>query len=266
VKNIFLLIITFFYLSIALAEPNYDAAISKFDQKNYRGALSDLDKSIELEPENAVAFAMRGVSKSKLGDWDGAIADAEQAVSLAKKSSLAELPQYQDILQKLTDGKARASSENAQSASYGIVVDPDEIVAAHNRWRAAVGVGGITYSSKLAASSQAWVNHLKDEENCQLHHSSGTIGENLYGHSAWSSGEIYQTKNSEVIDAWGNEKSDFNYADNSCATGKVCGHYTQLVWKNSTSVGCAMTVCPNGFQIWACQYEPAGNWFGEKPY
>ena len=250
----------------AQADPYYDAAVTKFNQQNYRGALADLDKSIEQEPENAVAFAMRGASKSKLGDWDGAIADGEQAVRIAEKSGDKQLPEFRGILSKLTAGKVRDASENAQSESYGIVVDPAEIVVAHNRWRAAVGVGEIAYSKKLAASSQAWVNYLKDAAGCQLQHSSGTIGENLYGHSAWSSGELYQTKSSEVVDAWGNEKWDYNYADNSCAAGKVCGHYTQLVWKSSTSVGCAMTVCENGFQIWACQYEPAGNWFGDKPY
>lgn len=265
-KRILLPVIALLCASPTRADPYYDAASTKFDQQNYRGALADLNKSIEQEPENAVAFAMRGASKSKLGDWDGAIADAEQAVSLAEKTGDSQLSDYKDILHRLTEGKAHDSSANAQSASYGIVVDPAEIVAAHNRWRAAVGVGEIAYSRKLAASSQAWVNHLKDTDGCQLHHSGGTIGENLYGHSAWSDGALYQTKSSEVVDAWGNEKRDYDYADNSCAAGKVCGHYTQLVWKNSTSVGCAMTICQNGSQIWACQYEPAGNWFGEKPY
>ncbi|MDO9190699.1 MAG: CAP domain-containing protein [Sulfurimicrobium sp.] len=46
----------------------------------------------------------------------------------------------------------------------------------------------------------------------------------------------------------------------------MCGHYTQLVWKKTTAVGCGMAVCGSRDQIWVCQYSPAGNWAGQKPY
>ena len=47
----------------------------------------------------------------------------------------------------------------------------------------------------------------------------------------------------------------------------MCGHYTQMVWQTSTKVGCAMAVCEDSQeQVWVCQYQPAGNWVGKKPY
>jgi pathogenesis-related protein 1 len=71
----------------------------------------------------------------------------------------------------------------------------------------------------------------------------------------------------EVVDAWGGEMKDYTYAQNSCAAGKVCGHYTQVVWKNTTTIGCGMAICDNPKnQIWVCQYLPSGNWVGQKPY
>lgn len=155
------------------------------------------------------------------------------------------------------------SSFSALSAG----VNPSEMVAAHNIWRSEVGVGGVTYSETLAASAQAWADHLKATRNCSMQHSNGKEGENLYWGGAWSNGPAQDVKSKEVVDAWGSEKKDYTYSSNSCGAGKVCGHYTQVVWKNTTHVGCGMAVCDNPKnQVWVCQYLPAGNWVGQKPY
>lgn len=55
---------------------------------------------------------------------------------------------------------------------------------------------------------------------------------------------------------------------------KQCGHYTQIVWRNTTHVGCATKVCDKnspfqGFtrwQFWVCNYSPPGNFVGQRPY
>ncbi|MDO9190553.1 MAG: CAP domain-containing protein, partial [Sulfurimicrobium sp.] len=41
-------------------------------------------------------------------------------------------------------------------------VDGARIVAAHNKWRAELGVPGVAYSKKLASSAQAWADQLKN--------------------------------------------------------------------------------------------------------
>jgi pathogenesis-related protein 1 len=148
--------------------------------------------------------------------------------------------------------------------------DGARIIEAHNKWRAEVGVPGIAYSKKLASSAQAWADVLKNSHACGMRHSNGTAGENLFWTSAvtWSDGRrtLQQVDPKVVVDAWGSEKKHYRHADNGCASAEVCGHYTQLVWKNTTSVGCGMAVCGNRDQIWVCQYSPAGNWAGQKPY
>jgi len=40
--------------------------------------------------------------------------------------------------------------------------------------------------------------------------------------------------------------SYFNYDDRTCATGEVCGHYTQVVWAKSYKVGCGAAFCEDG--------------------
>jgi pathogenesis-related protein 1 len=152
------------------------------------------------------------------------------------------------------------------SAAYCGEVVPSEIVAAHNAVRAQVGVSPIAYSPQVAASAQAWAEHLKTTNNCQMIHSGGSNGENLYWAGAWSNGSAQDIHSADPVKTWAEEKKDYNAATNECAAGKVCGHYTQLVWKNSTQVGCGMAMCSNNTQVWVCQYAPAGNWVGQKPY
>lgn len=157
------------------------------------------------------------------------------------------------------------TSPTTTIASTGL--NANEIVAAHNTWRTEVGVAPLTYSDTLAASAQAWADTLKSTKNCALSHSGGATGENLYWAGAWSNGPAQSITSTEVVNAWGNEKADYTYATNSCAANKACGHYTQIVWKNTTSVGCGVAVCDSPKnQVWVCQYSPAGNYVGQKPY
>ena len=51
-------------------------------QGDYYGAIVDWDQAIELNPEYAEAYYVRGVVKHKLGDHDGAEADRKQAIEL----------------------------------------------------------------------------------------------------------------------------------------------------------------------------------------
>ena len=162
----------------------------------------------------------------------------------------------------------------ASQTTYASDFDPAAVLTEHNKWRAYVGVTEeLRYSAALANRAQAWVDHLKKTNHCQMRHSKadGSHGENLYWASAiqWSDGrkELQRVTPKQVVDSWGHEMADYDYQTNTCAPGKVCGHYTQMVWRTTTTVGCAMALCEDTKQqVWVCQYQPAGNWVGEKPY
>jgi pathogenesis-related protein 1 len=60
------------------------------------------------------------------------------------------------------------------------------------------------------------------------------------------------------------EKANFT-CPSSC--NGVCGHYTQIVWRTSINLGCALQDCPGltyGNTI-VCDYGPGGNG-GGAPY
>ncbi|MDO8704662.1 MAG: CAP domain-containing protein [Sulfuricaulis sp.] len=158
--------------------------------------------------------------------------------------------------------------------AYAAEIDASAIIATHNKWRAKAGVPEkLTYSPALAATAQAWADNLKRASHCRMRHSKpdGQYGENLYWASAltWSNGhrELQNVSPERVVDSWGSEEANYDYAKNRCTPGKMCGHYTQVVWRSTTTVGCAMAVCDETLeQVWVCQYQPAGNLVGSKPY
>ena len=53
----------------------------------------------------------------------------------------------------------------------------------------------------------------------------------------------------------------YNHATNTCSapSGQSCGHYTQVVWRASTAIGCARVVCSNNAGVFIiCNYYPPG--------
>lgn len=59
-----------------------------------------------------------------------------------------------------------------------------------------------------------------------------------------------------AIDGWGNEEKDYSYSD--AVFSETTGHFTQLVWKATTQVGCGAFNCPDGWYF-TCEYYPPGN-------
>ncbi|KAG5407601.1 hypothetical protein IGI04_013720 [Brassica rapa subsp. trilocularis] len=91
--------------------------------------------------------------------------------------------------------------------------------------------------------------HVSPRYFCALEHSSEPYGENI----AWSSGDMSGV---EAVNMWVSEQADYDYGSNTCASGKQCGHYTQIVWKNSARLGCAKVSCDNGQTFITCNYDP----------
>jgi uncharacterized protein YkwD len=130
-----------------------------------------------------------------------------------------------------------------------------EMLHAHNDVRGRVGLPPLQWSGELAAYSQKWANSLI-ADNRTAHNSKSPYGENIL-----SSG--LGTTPVSVVTEWESESRNYTYTTNTCSGD--CGHYTQLVWRGTQKVGCAMAH-NNQREVWVCSYDPAGNIRGRWPY
>ena len=149
---------------------------------------------------------------------------------------------------------------SGSGSNDGEPADMVGMIAAHNAVRATVGVPDLVWDDALAEIAAEWAAGLATNGCVMEHDYSSPYGENIY----WSS---FESTVDQVVTAWASEVAFYDYDANSCDAGEQCGHYTQLVWNTTERVGCAKVTCPSdGGEIWMCDYDPAGNWVGEKPY
>jgi len=133
------------------------------------------------------------------------------------------------------------------------------ITEAHNEIRRTYGVPDLVWDEELAEVSLEWATFLAND-GCYLEHDwDSPLGENLY----WST---FESTAKDVVLSWASEVEFYDYESNSCEEGEMCGHYTQLIWSTTERVGCDIALCPDQSEIWMCNYDPIGNWSGERPY
>ncbi|MBB5374112.1 CAP family protein [Acidocella aromatica] len=134
-----------------------------------------------------------------------------------------------------------------------------ELLAAHNAYRADVGLPPLRWSNRLAANAQQWADHLA--KIGRLEHSGS--GQNLAMAAAGTQSLT------QLVDLWGGEQANFtngNFPDIS-TTGNWMdvGHYSQMVWRATTEVGCGFAE-NYGRDVLVCDYDPPGNVMGERAY
>src|SRR5581483_2795326 len=122
-----------------------------------------------------------------------------------------------------------------------------------------VSIPDLTWNADAASVAQGWANHLLATNTFAHNPNLNGYGENIYMESGYG-----PVDNGErAVQEWAAEASSYTWDTNSCTS--VCGHYTQLVWAATTSVGCG--VASNGTNTyWVCDYAPPGNYIGERPY
>lgn len=127
-----------------------------------------------------------------------------------------------------------------------------------NEAREQVGVSPLKWDVKLATYARVYARERRGD--CLLQHSEGPFGENIF----W--GSVRGWNATDAVGAWVDEKKWYNYANNSCSSGQDCTHYTQIVWRTTTNVGCAVIKCNSGDTFITCNYYPPGNFVGARPY
>nr|VWO97034.1 Repressed by TUP1 protein 4 [Ganoderma boninense] len=135
--------------------------------------------------------------------------------------------------------------------------DIDQYLRAHNDFRELHGAMPLAWSMTLANAAQTWV------DRCQYRHSFGAVGN--YGENLAVGTGDYTIE--DAIQSWTDQSSQYDPGDPQ-GSG-----FTQVVWKNTREVGCAVKECWGFFpprlgpaRFYACEYSPPGNRDGEYPY
>jgi uncharacterized protein YkwD len=121
----------------------------------------------------------------------------------------------------------------------------------HNKYRKMHRAPPLYWNATVAASASKWA------KSCKIAHDPKTIG-------VWGENILYGKvpMSTALYDAprmWYNEVKTYNYS------APVANHFTQMVWKATTSIGCASKMC-NTTAFVVCRYYPPGNVYGKFKY
>jgi len=126
----------------------------------------------------------------------------------------------------------------------------------HDSIRSKYGITApLNWSNSLAEQAYAYANRctwdLIHDQN------RGPVGENL---ALWTSGALATPYHL----GWMDEEQFYTCSSKTCLSGEICGHFTQMIWQNSHTIGCGVAKC-SGFYRMICRYFPAGNYINQHP-
>ncbi|CAO1357642.1 unnamed protein product [Diamesa serratosioi] len=134
-----------------------------------------------------------------------------------------------------------------------------DALEAHNDYRSRHGVPMMELNLALCDYSTEWANCLADS-NTLRHNRESPYGENIFLKT--SSRKIYPDPYEPVMQ-WYSEmrKNDFKPSPYPSNETK---HFTQVIWKSSTTLGVGYATNKSGKKLYVvCNYHPAGNIYDE---
>ncbi|XP_061397250.1 uncharacterized protein LOC133332899 [Musca vetustissima] len=124
----------------------------------------------------------------------------------------------------------------------------------HNRLRALHGVKPLTLNKQMCDYAMEWAKHLA-KKNKLKHRKKCKFGENL----AFGTGSSYSVE--DATQSWYDEMEYYDFK-NPGFSGNT-GHFSQLVWQESTQLGVGVVKNRNDRTWVVCNYDPPGNILGK---
>lgn len=137
----------------------------------------------------------------------------------------------------------------------------ERVTKIHNLNRSRHGSYALRLNDELTTMAQQWADALTQERELS-HHTfklrGVRIGQNIA--MKWTpNSAIYEPE--ELCDQWYREHKDFDFGVEP--TELRAGHFTQMIWKNSTEIGVGRAQAKDGRAIVVVNYFPPGNVIGE---
>lgn len=145
---------------------------------------------------------------------------------------------------------AAEEAPRGKVSAAGLDDEMSQLLARHNTVRAKHCAPPLAWSAQLAEVATTWARALA-HKGCAFAHSSTQYGENL------AAGTARVLDPARVVAMWADEVEQYDFARPRFSG--ATGHFTQVVWKSTTSVGCGKATCSSGVAIWVCNYDPPGN-------
>lgn len=134
-------------------------------------------------------------------------------------------------------------------------------LAAHNVERSRLKQPLLAWDGALARDAEVWAKKLAVSKSFE-HDTQTKQGENLW------QGTKDEYGPEDMVELWIEERKFFKLGKfpdvSTSGTWQDVGHYTQLIWYNTTHVGCA-TASNDEDDVLVCRYSPPGNWRGQVP-
>ncbi|ATY63564.1 extracellular SCP domain [Cordyceps militaris] len=153
-----------------------------------------------------------------------------------------------DVTVTITVAPAIPSQEPSYSKRY---VFTSAVLNSTNTYRRQHNASALAWNATLASFASSYLAAARTDA-CNFSHSGGPFGENIaigYGNAT------------AAVAAWGDERGIYDFGKPGFE--HATGHFTQLVWKGTTAMGCERVLC--GVRGWfvACEYWPPGNVQGQ---
>ena len=136
----------------------------------------------------------------------------------------------------------------------------------HADARRAVGLPPLAWSDALAASARAYAEEMA--RTGRFAHAKQPMDRTRQGENLWT-GTRGAYAYDEMIGHWVAERRDFvnQPTPGFSRTGRWqdVGHYAQIVWRNTTAVGCAVAAGARDEYL-VCRYAPPGNVVGQRAF
>ncbi len=151
---------------------------------------------------------------------------------------------------------------NARPQANGVLAPNAvaQILGVHNAQRLAVNVPPLRWDDRLTTTALLCAQRLAASR--QFRHCGS--GENLWMGTA---GRFSPTQMAEL---WAAERRDFQPGTfpkvSRNGNWQAVGHYTQMVWRTTSALGCAAATGADGLTRLVCHYAPPGNIIGRPVY